>query len=64
MLVFWNPVQLRHAPRFFLLRGQVRPHFEVPARAEVLLVSRDLPAGRALTLSLGFFAFPRRRARR
>jgi acetoin utilization deacetylase AcuC-like enzyme len=43
MLVFWNPVQLRHAPRFFLLRGQVRPHFEVPARAEVLLAAcRDL----------------------
>jgi acetoin utilization deacetylase AcuC-like enzyme len=43
MLVFWNQVQLKHAPRFFLLRGQVRPHFEVPARAEVLLVAcRDL----------------------
>ena len=43
MLVFWNPVQLQHAPRFFLLRGQVRPHFEVPARAEVLLAAcRDM----------------------
>lgn len=43
MLVFWNPVQLRHTPRFFLMRGQVRPHFEVPARAEVLLAAcRDL----------------------
>jgi acetoin utilization deacetylase AcuC-like enzyme len=36
MLVYWNPVQLRHAPQFFLMRGQVRPHFEVPARAEAL----------------------------
>ncbi len=43
MLVFWNPVQLRHAPRFFLMRGEVRPHFEVPARAEALLAAcRDL----------------------
>jgi acetoin utilization deacetylase AcuC-like enzyme len=39
MLVFWNPVQLLHAPRFFLMRGQVRPHFEVPARAEALLAA-------------------------
>jgi acetoin utilization deacetylase AcuC-like enzyme len=39
MMVFWNPVQLRHAPVFFLMRGQVRPHFEVPARAEVLLAA-------------------------
>jgi len=39
MLVFWDPVQLHHAPRFFLLRGQVHPHFEVPARAEVLLAA-------------------------
>ena len=39
MLVFWDPVQLRHAPQFFLLRGQVRPHFEVPARAEALLAA-------------------------
>ncbi len=39
MKAFWNPTQLRHAPRFFLLRGQVRPHFEVPARAEVLLAA-------------------------
>jgi len=43
MKAFWDPVQLRHAPRFFLLRGQVRPHFEVPARAEALLAAcRDL----------------------
>ena len=37
MLVFWDPVQLTHAPTFFMLRGMVRPHFEVPARAEALL---------------------------
>ncbi len=37
MKVFWDPVQLRHAPRFFLQRGVVRPNFEVPARAEALL---------------------------
>jgi len=35
--VFWDPVQLRHAPRFFLQRGQVRPNFEVPGRALALL---------------------------
>ena len=39
MLVFWDPVQLRHAPQFFLMRGQVRPHFEVPARADALLAA-------------------------
>lgn len=39
MRVFWDPVQLGHAPRFFLIRGQVRPHFEVPARAEALLAA-------------------------
>jgi acetoin utilization deacetylase AcuC-like enzyme len=39
MRVFWDPVQLRHTPRFFLVRGQVKPHFEVPARAEVLLAA-------------------------
>jgi acetoin utilization deacetylase AcuC-like enzyme len=37
MKVFWNPVQLRHAPEFFLQRGQLRRNFEVPARAEALL---------------------------
>jgi acetoin utilization deacetylase AcuC-like enzyme len=35
--VFWDPVHAGHAPRFFLQRGQVRPNFEVPARAEALL---------------------------
>jgi acetoin utilization deacetylase AcuC-like enzyme len=39
MRVFWDPVQLLHAPQFFLLRGAVRPHFEVPARAEALLLA-------------------------
>src|ERR1700743_3356326 len=39
MKVFWHEAQLRHTPRFFLLRGQVRPNFEVPARAEALLAS-------------------------
>ncbi len=37
MRVFWDPVQLRHHPRFFLQRGLVRPNFEVPARATALL---------------------------
>ena len=37
MRVFWNPAQLRHAPRFFLQRGLVRANFETPARAEALL---------------------------
>ena len=34
---FWNPVQAAHAPQFFLQRGIVRKHFEIPARAEALL---------------------------
>ena len=37
MDVFWDDVQLQHTPAFFLQRGQVRPHFEVPARALSLL---------------------------
>ncbi len=37
MRVFWDPVQLRHHPRFFLQRGRVRPNFEVPDRATALL---------------------------
>ncbi|WP_135470097.1 arginase family protein [Crenalkalicoccus roseus] len=36
MRSFSHPDQLRHAPRFFLMRGEVRPNFEVPARAEAL----------------------------
>jgi acetoin utilization deacetylase AcuC-like enzyme len=39
MKVFWDPVQLAHAPRFFLVRGQVRPNFEVPERARALLAA-------------------------
>jgi acetoin utilization deacetylase AcuC-like enzyme len=39
MKVFWDPVQLTHAPRFFLQRGQVRANYEVPARAEALLAA-------------------------
>ena len=37
MKAFFDPVQAEHGPRFFLQRGVVRPHFEVPARAEALL---------------------------
>ncbi len=37
MRVFWDPIQLTHAPQFFLQRGIVRPNFEVPARATALL---------------------------
>jgi acetoin utilization deacetylase AcuC-like enzyme len=39
MKAFWNDVQLRHAPQFFLQRGRVRPNYEVPARAEMLLAA-------------------------
>src|SRR5665213_3515811 len=39
MKVFWHDAQLKHAPRFFLLRGEIRPNFEVPARAEALLAA-------------------------
>lgn len=37
MRVFWDPMQLAHAPQFFLQRGVVRPNYEVPARATALL---------------------------
>ena len=37
MKAFWHPEQLAHTPRFFLQRGQVRPNYETPARAESLL---------------------------
>ena len=37
MRAFHHPDQMRHAPRFFLLRGAVRPNYEVPARAASLL---------------------------
>src|SRR4051812_32788712 len=37
MRAFHHPDQQRHTPRFFLIRGQPRPNYEVPARAEALL---------------------------
>ena len=37
MKAFWDPIQLTHAPGFFLQRGEVRRNFEVPARATALL---------------------------
>jgi len=37
MKVFWHDAQLKHEPRFFLMRGRMHPNFEVPARAEALL---------------------------
>ncbi|MDR3539110.1 MAG: histone deacetylase family protein [Acetobacteraceae bacterium] len=39
MKVFWDPRQQQHTPGFFLVRGQVRPNFEVPARADALLAA-------------------------
>src|ERR1700722_4528710 len=39
MKVFWHDAQLKHAPRFFLARGETRPNYEVPARAEALLAA-------------------------
>ncbi|MES2712529.1 MAG: histone deacetylase family protein [Pseudomonadota bacterium] len=53
MKTFDTADDARHAPRFFLTRGQVRPNFEVPARAAALrsaLVAMDIapqPAGAA-----------------
>ena len=37
MKAFWDPVQLCHAPQFFLQRGQIRDNLEQPGRAEALL---------------------------
>lgn len=37
MRAFHHPDQMRHAPRFFLVRGAVRPNFEVSERAASLL---------------------------
>ncbi|HTN09723.1 MAG TPA: histone deacetylase family protein [Acetobacteraceae bacterium] len=39
MKAFWNPVELAHAPQFFLQRGVVKRNFEVPGRAEALLAA-------------------------
>ena len=36
MRAFDHAHERRHAPRFFLMRGAVRPNYEVPARAEGL----------------------------
>lgn len=36
MKTFAHPDQARHAPRFFLMRGRLRPNFEVPERAASL----------------------------
>jgi acetoin utilization deacetylase AcuC-like enzyme len=36
MQVFFDPGHAAHAPEFFMMRGRVRPNFEVPARAEAL----------------------------
>jgi acetoin utilization deacetylase AcuC-like enzyme len=36
MKAFHDPGHTRHTPRFFLLRGEVRPNYEIPARAEAL----------------------------
>jgi acetoin utilization deacetylase AcuC-like enzyme len=47
MKAFWDPIELTHAPQFFLQRGQLRRNFEVPARAEALL-----EACRALKLEI------------
>ncbi len=54
MKAFWDPVQQRHAPKFFLQRGQMRPNLEVPARAEALLqacrnLRLDMTAPAAIT---------------
>ena len=61
MRAFWDPVQLDHAPHFFLQRGQVRQNHEVPARAEALLAGLSgmglapempAPASRAALLAV------------
>jgi acetoin utilization deacetylase AcuC-like enzyme len=36
MRTFFDPGQARHHPQFFLIRGEVRPNYEVPARAAAL----------------------------
>jgi acetoin utilization deacetylase AcuC-like enzyme len=61
MKVFWHDAQLRHEPRFFLLRGRPCANFEVPARAEALLaacramkldIATPDPAGRDALLTV------------
>ncbi len=41
MLTFAHPDQLRHAPQSFLVRGELRPNFEIPARAVALQAGLD-----------------------
>jgi acetoin utilization deacetylase AcuC-like enzyme len=41
MRAFHHPDQMRHDPRFFLMRGEVRRNYEVPARAASLLAGLD-----------------------
>jgi acetoin utilization deacetylase AcuC-like enzyme len=36
MKAFAHPAEAGHEPRFFLMRGRLRPNFEVPARAAAL----------------------------
>ena len=36
MKAFAHPAQSLHDPRFFLMRGRLRPNFEIPARAAAL----------------------------
>ena len=36
MKTFADPGQARHSPQFFLIRGEMRPNYEVPARAAAL----------------------------
>lgn len=39
MKVFWDEIQLAHQPKFFLQRGRLKAHYEVPGRAEALLAA-------------------------
>lgn len=69
MKTFAHPDQASHAPAFFLQRGQVRRHFEVPARAAALeaalhrmglapAVPADLPPGALESVhDAGYLAF-------
>ena len=41
MRAFHHPDQARHTPRFFLIRGEVRPNYEIPERAASLLAGLD-----------------------
>lgn len=41
MRVFHHPDQLLHDPLFFLMRGRVKPCFEVPGRASALLAGAE-----------------------